>query len=326
MGDNQHIRGDLQPAGLRDWLAAHLAVRLARLDRLRWVKEIREAVVSRIAREQSAIRFATPYGFDLMLPSADQGTLIMALGKALLHPRLREILEASVRPGDIVIDGGSNVGFFSLLAALLLNGRGQVVSFEPDPSTFGLLRQNVKSNGLQSIVRLEEKALTNSNGTFEFAVLPHEPMRSSLFANPGPTGKTIRVSGVRLDDYVEAQGLQSVDIIKLDLEGAEPLALAGMEKSLLTARLLVFEVNGPHLNQLGVEPLDLVRRITEQGSFKQISFVDEQENRTYTWNPEHFQLVLRDREIVDIVCTKTKIRWPSATGALICPGQVVRSA
>jgi len=324
--DNQHFRGDLQPASLQDWLAVHLAVRLARFDRLEWVKEMRQAVVSRIAREESAIRFATPYGFDLLLPSADQGTLIMALGKARLHPRVREILEATIRPGDIVIDGGSNVGFFSLLAARLLDGRGQVISFEPDPSTFGLLRQNVEYNGLQSIVRMEEKALTNSDGTFEFAVLPHEPMRNSLFAKPGPAGKTIRVSGVRLDDYIQANDLQSVDIIKLDLEGAEPFALAGMAKSLITARLLVFEVNGPLLNQLGVEPLELVRRIVEQGSFKQISFVDEQENRTYAWNPEHFQLVLRDREIVDVLCAKNEFRRPSATNASGFPSAVVRSA
>ena len=87
MSDNQHLRGDLQPASLQDWLAVHFAVRLARFDRLKWVKEMRQAIVSRIAREQSAIRFAKPYGFDLLLPSADQGTLIMALGRARLHPR-----------------------------------------------------------------------------------------------------------------------------------------------------------------------------------------------------------------------------------------------
>jgi FkbM family methyltransferase len=326
LSENQHLRGDLRPASFQDWLAVHLAVRLARLDRLEWIKEMRRAVVSRIAREHAAIRFATPYGFDLLLPSADQGTLIMALGKARLHPRVREILEATIRPGDIVVDGGSNVGFFSLLAARLLDGRGQVISFEPDPSTFGLLRQNVEYNGLQSIIQPEEKALTDSDSTFEFAVLPHEPMRSSLFANPGTMGKIIRVSGVRLDDYIEAHALQSVDVIKLDLEGAEPFALAGMAKSLLTARLLVFEVNGPLLNQLGVEPLDLVRRVVEQGSFQQISFVDERENRTYEWDPEHFQMVLREREIVDILCTKNEIRRPSASGGSSCPGAVVRSA
>jgi FkbM family methyltransferase len=326
LDDNQHFRGDLRPASLQDWLAVHLAVRLARLDRFDWVKEMRQAVVSRVARDQSAIRFATPYGFDLLLPSADQGTLIMALGKARLHPRVREILEASIRPGDIVVDGGSNVGFFSLLAGRLLDGRGQVISFEPDPSTFCLLRQNVQYNNLESIVRLEQKALTNSDGSFEFSVLPHEPMRSSLFANPGPTGKTILVSGVCLDDYIEAHALQRVDIVKLDLEGAEPFALAGMAKSLLTARLVVFEINGPLLNQLGIKPLELVRRIAEQGSFKQISFVDEQENRAYAWNPEHFLAVLRDREIIDILCTKNEIHLPSVNDASSCSGEVVRSA
>ena len=130
----------------------------------------------------------------------------------------------NIRPGDVVIDGGSNVGFFSMLAATFLKGSGRVISFEPDPNTFGMLRKNVENNGFESMVRLEEKALTDQNGTFEFAVSPHEPLRSSLFVSAGPTGKTIRVSGVRLDDYITAHGLRSVDVIKLDLEGAEPFA------------------------------------------------------------------------------------------------------
>jgi len=321
LAGNRRIRGDLQPAGLQDWLALHLAVRLGRLDRLKWVKAVRQALVSRIAREPSAVRFATPYGFDLMLPVADQGMLIMALATAHLHPRIREVLEASIRPGDIVIDGGSNVGFFSLLAAVFLKGSGQVVAFEPEPSAFRLLRQNVERNGFQSIVRLEEKALTNSNGFFEFSVVPDEPMRSSLVAEAGPMGRAIRVLGVRLDDYVKTQDLKSVDIIKLDLEGAEPLALSGMEKSLLTARLLVFEINGPLLKQMGVEPLDLVLKVSELGSFKQISFVDEQENRAYPWNVENFKLVLRDRGILDIVCTKDEIHLPSWPEGSRCTDQ-----
>lgn len=307
MADTERLRGDLTPAGLQDWLAVHLAVRAARIDRLKWVQEIRRAIVSSVARDRSAIRFKTPYGFDLLLPSRDQGTLVMALGNASLHPRVREALEANIRPGDVVIDGGSNVGFFSMLSATLLQGSGRVISFEPDPNTFGLLRKNVENNGFESMVRLEEKALTDQNGTFEFAVSPHEPLRSSLFVSAGPTGKTIRVSGVRLDDYITAHGVRSVDVIKLDLEGAEPFALNGMEKSLLATRLLVFEVNGPILRQLGIEPLDLVRGVAERGLFRQISFIDEKENRVYAWDAEHFKSVLDDREIIDILCIKDRV-------------------
>lgn len=318
--------GDLRSAELRDWITVQLSVRLGRIDRLLLIKRIRQAIVSCVARRPSAARFATPYGFDLMLPTEDQGTLIMAMGKAHLHPRVREILESNVRPGDVVVDGGSNVGFFSLVAAMRLNGSGRVISFEPNPRTFGLLRQNVAHNHLESIVRVEEKALTSSNGTFEFTASTDEPMRSSLVVDAGPTKKTIRVSGVRLDDYVKAHNLDSVDIIKLDLEGAEPLAIEGMAKSLLSARLLVFEVNGPLLSRLGVEPLRFVRRVIEVGSFKEISFVDEQENRTHAWNSEQFELILRNREIVDIVCTKEGACQGSTAVLIEGPSSKVRFA
>lgn len=136
----------------------------------------------------------------------------------------------------------------------------------------------------------------------------------------------LAVSRMRLDDRLEAHDSLSADITKLNLEGAERLALAGMAISLQNARLRAFEVNGPRLNQAGLGPLDLVRSIVERGSFKQISFVDEQQNQTYASNSNEFQQVFTNREILGVLGTKYEICRPSAINASICPGAVVRSA
>lgn len=298
---------DCWPATVRDWLTAQCAVRLGRLDRYPWVSKTRLSLAHHIGRSQSSIRFATPYGFTMLLPCSYKGLITMALGGEGFHPKLRQALEETIRPGDVVIDGGSHVGFFSLLAARLLQGKGHVFSFEPDPQTFALLRLNVEENGFLRVIQLEEKALTSANGSFDFFPSPQESMRSSLVERSDPHGRTIRVAGVRLDDYLARVGQNRVDVIKLDLEGAEPLALGGMSASLETARLLILEVNIPLLARLGVDPLTLVNRTAETGCFETVVFADEREESFRKWNDDLFLQLSRDHDMLNVLCAKPAV-------------------
>ncbi len=293
-----------RPATPRDWLTAHSRVRLGRLDRFPAIRWSRDRIVKTLAHEGSCIKFDTEYGFKMFLPASYVGMIIMALDGVLFHPTLVDIATKAIRPGDIVIDGGSNVGFFALLAGRLLHGKGRVFAFEPDPESFELLRKNVECNGLLSVTEMAELALTNSNGSFDFSVAVDEPMLSGLLARPDVRGKTIRVRGMRLDDYLKALGQSHVDVIKLDLEGAEPEALSGMSETLRSARLLIFEVNEPQLKAVNVDPLMLVSQTAESGSFDTIAFIDEKNNRICPWDQEDFLRVLQDYKFVNVLCAK----------------------
>lgn len=259
--------------------------------------------MNQLSRGRTSVEFETPYGFRILLPPKSKGLVIAALKGVLFHPRLSQFLIPLIHPGDRVVDGGSHVGFFTLLAARLLVGRGRVYAFEPDSETFSLLKQNVERNGLSCLVQLEQKALANANEGLEFS-RARESVLGSLFSRGDGTEERVRVEAVRLDDYLAKVGENRIDVIKLDLEGAEPMALEAMDRSLKTARLLVFEVNEPYLEQMKVDPVALVNETARAGSFDQVIFIDERADKMCGWSPGNFLDVLHDYKFVNVICAR----------------------
>ena len=293
------------PATLRDWLAAHSRVRFGRLDRFSTIRSNRDKIVKLLARDGSTIRFDTGYGFEIFIPASYRSMIMMGLDGVLFHSTLVEVASKAIRPRDIVIDGGSNVGFFALLAATMLRGTGRVFAFEPDPETFLLLQQNIRRNGLEDAIRAERLALTDREGSLDFAVNSEEPMLSSLISATAGSALRIRVNAVGLDTFLAGAGLQRADIIKLDLEGAEPMALEGARTLLPTARMLIFEANEPQLEQLGVDPVALVERTAAAGKFDTVFFIDERSEKICPWVPRDFEEVLNDYKFINVVCTRS---------------------
>jgi FkbM family methyltransferase len=293
-----------RPASPRDWLAAHARVRFGRLNRFAAVRGARNALVRLLAREGSAILFSTSYGFQILLPATYTSLIVASLDGILFHPSLLELSRRVIRTGDVVVDGGSNIGFFALFAASLLGGKGRVFAFEPDTQSFLLLKRNVESNGLTGTVQLEEQALTDANGSFEFSVSVQEPMLSSLVARTDVDTRLIRVQGTRLDDYFEMNGVKKADVIKLDLEGAEPQALDGMASILTSARLIIFEVNEPQLEAIGIDPVALITKTAARGTFETILYIDERTDQVCEWEPDKFREALHAYKYVNVLCAK----------------------
>lgn len=255
------------PAGTRDWLLSHCAVRFGRIDKFPAVRGARKALLSLIGHDYSTVRFKTPYGLEILHPGWDSDFVIAALNGRIHHPRMTEIFLAVIKPGDTFVDAGANTGFYSLLAATKLSGKGHVVSFEPDPRNLPILRSNVELNRLSTLIHIEPKALSDEECDLDFWGAPYNTWGGSLVELPGKRSRQFRVSATTLDRYVVAANLERVDIIKIDIEGAEPLALQGMGQALRTARLVVYEINKPRLDQLAIQPLDLIRRTNKQGQF-----------------------------------------------------------
>src|ERR1700735_1281625 len=155
---------DCWPASRRDWLTAHSLIRLGRCDRLSGIRRGRKRLVAALAREDLSIRFATRYGFDVYLPASYRGFVNMALSGVLFHSTLIALAKGAIRSGDVVVDGGANVGFFALLAATMLKGNGRVFAFEPEPHTCLLLRRNLRWNGFDDVIQAEQQALADNEG------------------------------------------------------------------------------------------------------------------------------------------------------------------
>ena len=148
---------------------------------------------------------------------------------------LCRVLERHLRPGMIFIDAGANIGEFTLRASRLVGAAGRVHAFEASPTTFEELETNVQLNALTNVV-LQQKALTSRTGELDFYLSGHIASGSSSL-RPGHdfTGTVVTVQGVALDDYLRDAGINRVDFIKLDIEGAELDALRGSTRLLSTA-------------------------------------------------------------------------------------------
>jgi FkbM family methyltransferase len=156
------------------------------------------------------------------------------LALQLLKWKLHEHAEAQffkdvTKAGMCIIDIGANLGYYTLLAAKRVGEHGRVYAFEPDPDNYSLLARNIEANGCQN-VRLSAKAVSNvsGKGTLFFC---EEHRGDHRLSDPGGGRKRIAIETVRLDDALPER-LQ-VDVIKMDIQGAEMEAVQGMQRILL---------------------------------------------------------------------------------------------
>jgi FkbM family methyltransferase len=168
-----------------------------------------------------------------------QGSLRMRLD--LAHPLERDIylnvsnmtlvslFRSVLKPGDVAIDGGANLGYLSLVAWQCVGETGRVYAFEAQPKMAERLRENVLLNAAHSI-EVVPKALWSEAGSailFEFDEASHD--LPSLGRRPDKqVGREISVETVRIDDVVAGP----VRLCKLDIEGAEWSAMKGSQRIL----------------------------------------------------------------------------------------------
>jgi FkbM family methyltransferase len=145
-------------------------------------------------------------------------------------PRGIRYLKNHLYEGEIFIDIGANVGSYSLVASSLVGRTGRVYAFEPAGNVFERLTENIAMNGLKNIIA-EKKAILDKNGSVDIYLSRHDNLgMSSIFHHSSESGVSERVETISLDDYAEMKGLQRISLIKIDIEGAEMLALRGMRK------------------------------------------------------------------------------------------------
>jgi len=133
----------------------------------------------------------------------------------------------------VVFDLGANLGQYTLLAAQIVGETGRVHSFEPGSKMFDELKFNVSLNDLSRRCVLNNVAVSDVSGVANLSkYTPGSEVYASLGSHTRREATLVgheEVRTVRLDDYVKDAGISHVDFIKIDIEGAEFLALRGAE-------------------------------------------------------------------------------------------------
>lgn len=151
--------------------------------------------------------------------------------------------------GGLLIDVGANMGYFSLLWAGL-NPSGKAVAFEASPRNIELLRNNVERNHLKDRVAIIPKAAGDHAGTVSFDAGPADQTGwGGLSRDTSAT--TITVPMVRLDEELSET---TIDVLKIDVEGADTMVLRGCEALLKGRRIqtIYFEQNLDRMKGLGI--------------------------------------------------------------------------
>jgi FkbM family methyltransferase len=143
------------------------------------------------------------------------------------------IFEKTIIRESVVFDLGANVGFYTLLASVLVGPSGKVFAFEPLPRNLFLLREHLRINRITN-VSIIEGAVSDRSGSTTF-----EEGQSSATGHLSRDGK-VRVATTTLDELWFKGAITTPDFIKIDIEGAEMKALVGARAMLESAKATIF--------------------------------------------------------------------------------------
>ena len=171
------------------------------------------------------------HGPKMVLHALDKDVWISGfLAKGLAYePFETQVIQYLVRPGDVVLDVGAHIGYYTLLFSRLVSHQGKVLAFEPDPVNFSLLQQNLVLNGCTNVVPYN-LALANQGGLIPL-YLSSDNAGDHRIWKPADARPSVAVQAIALDEFIGDIPFR-VDFVKMDIQGAESAALVGMKRLL----------------------------------------------------------------------------------------------
>ena len=187
----------------------------------------------------------------------------------LYEPHIVSLVRAHLAGGDTFFDLGANVGYFSLLASEIVGEAGKVYAFEPVPENCRALERAIQANSLHNVV-VEQAAVIGpgcATANIFVRVGAGNSGLSSILDSRRYQTRLQQVPATTLDEYIARAGIDRVRLMKIDIEGAEPMALQGAARLLARedAPDVVCEVNQFLLRQRGMSGEDLAGLFSDFG-------------------------------------------------------------
>ena len=199
------------------------------------------------------------------------------IGRSLYRDRIWEpavtsCINTYTRSNMIALDVGADIGYYTVQFSRLVGPQGKVIAFEPIPEARNRLAHNISINQCSNIL-VSEYALGNQEGS----VFLEDPLNKSRINldKITPSDRDIKITIKRMDDLIREMGLESIDLVKIDVEGAEHEVLLGMEQALRRHRpILIVEVHNQFLPLFGSSSEKLLSWLSSLGY--RITTLDEE--------------------------------------------------
>jgi FkbM family methyltransferase len=257
-------------AAFRIFRRAQNALRGTGLGRIKALRTVRDAVY-RAVRPRERVLLSVQ-GIRMEVDPSQMGVVPELLRDEIFERCETELIRSLLKPGQVFVDVGGNIGYYTLIAASVVGPTGRIFSFEPEPSNFEFLRRNVELNGFTNIT-LERLALSSRRETTRLFLNSTNSGGHHLY-DAGEGEESVTVETVRLDDYLSDRQ-RPVHLVKMDIEGFEPFAFEGMKNVLNTnpgVRLLTEFFPGM-ITSAGASPADFLFGLKQLGF--SLKLVDE---------------------------------------------------
>lgn len=217
--------------------------------------------------------FRTVWGQIMVVDTRDVLMAPYLLLDGFWEAWVTNVFRKVVREGMTVVDIGANIGYYTLMAAALVGNGGMVYSFEPNPTLFPSLTRNVHMNWFFHNVALIQKAAFEKRCKIDFFMRRDYPGNSSIGAVSQDhldhllDGQTkVEVEAISLDDYF-VDSSRPIDVIKIDVEGAEPFVFRGMKNLLLRnpSITILSEWSPSQMRTAGADPEHFLKELLDFG-------------------------------------------------------------
>jgi FkbM family methyltransferase len=196
-----------------------------------------------------------------------------------------DIFEKYIKRESHVLDLGANIGYYSILAALVTGPNGKVFAFEPEKNNADLLLKNSKENNLQNI-QLCNYVVSDKDGSIDFYINPENFGDHSVAKNTykrcyniqNEFRVPIKLNSIKLDNFFSIEEFRKIDLIKMDIQGSESKAIKGMESLLQEHRpVILMEYSPAHIYSAGSSPFEIFAFI-ENYSYIPYKIIDKGQN------------------------------------------------
>lgn len=187
-------------------------------------------------------------GSKMYLDLEDRGLARELLVHGIHEPLTTEIMKRELKPGQVIIDVGANIGYYALLEAKTVGKRGRIYALEPAPENLELLRRNVKANGCDNIEIFHAAAGARSEMGTIYLSKSHN-QHALIKENVGGVVGSMPIRVFALDDFLEGKPYPS--LIRMDVEGFELDILRGLKKTIAKGKplKLFIEIHGFFLKE-----------------------------------------------------------------------------
>ncbi|GAA2317538.1 FkbM family methyltransferase [Streptomyces kunmingensis] len=184
------------------------------------------------------------------------------------EPHMTRWLESRLRPGDVLVDVGANIGAFSVLGSRLVGGTGRVVAIEASPAFHRRVLQHAELNHCDNI-RAVNTAVSDERKTLSFVLASSNNMgANSIVPYDGPAESAFEIEALPLTEVLEPDEVARARVIKIDVEGAEGSVVRGLAPLLDDLRPdaeIAVEITPERMEQLGDSADELLETMRKHG-------------------------------------------------------------